>query len=171
MKNGLGAGDGYRMHCKLSRAFGLTEENAGCTVFTLKLPYIYAIPNSVSNYAGHATLLVDNRMGRDDDVQLCEGICNFGASCHSLTCVTFRFHGSVFTVDKWTDVNLFMASVNFRGWGRFWQLRPKLPSDHLLFSVFTLSGHKFRDCCRMHIWKGKLFLFPPVSAPAVLNVT
>ncbi|VBB29508.1 unnamed protein product [Acanthocheilonema viteae] len=72
LRNGLGLGDGYHMKYKLSRVSNHTGNAIACTVFALQIPYIYMVPNSISNYIRNVVILADNRNKPNDNVQLCE---------------------------------------------------------------------------------------------------
>lgn len=70
-------GDGYHVKFKLSRGSNQAGNTVPCTVFALQIPYIYTVPNSLSNYVRNVMILSDNRNEQNDKVQLCEGNLDF----------------------------------------------------------------------------------------------
>uniref|UniRef100_A0A0M3JBT2 Integrin_alpha2 domain-containing protein n=1 Tax=Anisakis simplex TaxID=6269 RepID=A0A0M3JBT2_ANISI len=72
IRNGIGLHDGYRTSMQLTqRTTNITDKR--CNVYSIRVPYYYTMPRSISNYLRYALLIVDDRHALSD-ANICEGL-------------------------------------------------------------------------------------------------
>ncbi|VDK66155.1 unnamed protein product, partial [Anisakis simplex] len=70
IRNGIGLHDGYRTSMQLTqRTTNMTDKR--CNVYSIRVPYYYTMPRSISNYLRYALLIVDDRHALSD-ANICE---------------------------------------------------------------------------------------------------